>query len=108
MEREDDHLQKRNFRNSLGVLNLLHRREERLMKVVMRNPDISFEQAMEFELVAKTLEEPHPTEVDKMAFLEGKTDFSGTFWHHAQSTLLGAFVRQYSWCPNDNFLRSVN
>ena len=40
------------------------------MMVVMRDPDISFEQAMEFELVTKTLEEPHPTEVDKMAFLE--------------------------------------
>ena len=70
MEREDDHLQKRNFRNSSGVLNLLHRREERLMMVVMRDPDISFEQAMEFELVAKTLEEPHPTEVSTIAFLE--------------------------------------
>ena len=40
------------------------------MMVVMRDPDISLEQAMEFELVAKTLEEPHPTEVGTIAFLE--------------------------------------
>jgi ubiquinone/menaquinone biosynthesis C-methylase UbiE len=47
MERKDDHLQKRNFRNTSGVLNLLHRHEERLMIVVMRDPDISLEQAMD-------------------------------------------------------------
>jgi hypothetical protein len=46
--------------------------------------------------------------VGQMTFLERKTDFSGTFWHHAQSTLLGAFVRQNFWRPNDNFLRSEN
>jgi hypothetical protein len=108
MEREDDHLQKRNFRNSSGVLNLLHRREERLMKVVMRAPDISLEQAMEFELIAKTLEEPHPTEVGKIAFLERKTDFLGSFWHVTQSTLLGAFVSQSFGNPNYRCLRSEN
>jgi hypothetical protein len=57
---------------------------------------------------AKSLDEPHATEVGKMAFLEGKTNFSGTFWHHAQNTLLGAFVRRTFWRPNDNFLRSEN
>ena len=78
------------------------------MMVVMRDPDISLERAMEFELVAITLEEPHPTEVGKIAFLEGKTDFSGSFWHVTQNTLLGVFVSQGFWCPNHSLLRSEN
>lgn len=35
----------------------------------------------------------HPTEVSNMGFVEGKTDFWGTFWHNAQNALLGSFVR---------------
>jgi hypothetical protein len=46
--------------------------------------------------------------VGKVAFLERKTDFPGTFWHHAQNTLIGAFVRQHACCPTDNFLCSEN
>ena len=49
----------------------------------------------QLESFAKTLDEPYPTEVGKMAFLEGKTDFSRTFWNHVQNTLLGVFVRQH-------------
>ena len=44
------------------------------------------------DLVAKTLDAPHSTDVGKLAFLEGKMGFLGSFWHPAQNTLLGAFV----------------
>jgi len=75
----------------------VHKRQDHLREMIFRTPlrqsDIVLEALPQPEFVAKTLDEPHPTEVGKMAFLEGKTDFSGTFWHHAQSTLLGAFVR---------------
>jgi len=65
-----------------------------IFRTPLRQSDVVLEPLPQPQLVAKTLDEPHSTEVGKMAFLEGKTDFSGTFWHHAQSTLLGAFVRE--------------
>ena len=90
----------------------VHKRQDHLRGMIFRTPlrrsDVVLEPLPQSEFVAKTLDEPHPTEVGQMTFLERKTDFSGTFWHHAQSTLLGAFVRQDSWRPNDNFLRSEN
>jgi hypothetical protein len=49
---------------------------------------------VQLEPFAKTLDKPYSTEVGKMTFLEGKTDFSGSLLHQAQSTLLGAFVRR--------------
>jgi len=76
----------------------VHKRQDHLRGMIFRTPlrqsDVVLEPLPQPQFVAKTLDEPHPTEVSKMAFLEGKTDFAGTFWHHAQSTLLGAFVRQ--------------
>ena len=36
--------------------------------------DIALDQAPQPQLVAKTLDEPHSTEVGKVAFVEGKTD----------------------------------
>ena len=44
---------------------------------------------------AKTLNQPQTTKVGEMGFLEGKTNFSGTFWHVSQSTLLGKFLTRY-------------
>lgn len=44
------------------------------------------------ELVAKTLDQPHPTEVGNVTLVEGKSDFSGTFRHVAQSSLLGSLL----------------
>jgi hypothetical protein len=32
--------------------------------------------------------------VSNVSFLEGKTEFSRTFWHVTQSTPLGAFLSQ--------------
>jgi len=76
----------------------VQKRQDHLRGMIFRTPlrqsDVVLEPLPQPQFVAKTLDEPHPTEVSKMAFLEGKTDFAGTFWHHAQSTLLGAFVRQ--------------
>lgn len=60
--------------------------------------DISLEQMTKSELVAKTLNQPHPTEVRDMGFVEGKTDFSGTFWHMTQNTPLGRFLSQDLIC----------
>ena len=34
-----------------------------------------------------------------MRFVEGKTNFSGTFWHVSQSTLLGKFLTRYLFDP---------
>jgi hypothetical protein len=71
--------------------------------IVGRTPwssNMALKQPAHTQFVAKTLNQPHPTEVSDMRFLEGNTDFSGTFWHVTQNTLLGRFV---SW----DFLCSV-
>lgn len=54
--------------------------------------DIPLEQASNLELVAKTLDQPHPTEVGNMCFVEGKKDFSNPFGHVTQSTPMVTFV----------------
>jgi hypothetical protein len=79
-----------------------------ILRTPLRQSDVVLEPLSQPELVAKTLDEPHSTKVGKMAFLEGKTDFSGTFWHHAQNTLLGVFVRRTFRAPNYGFLHSEN
>ena len=90
----------------------VHKRQDHLGGMIFRTPlrqsDVVLESLPQPEFVAKTLDEPHATEVGKMAFLEGKKDFSGTFWHHAQSTLLGRFVSRSFSNPNYTFLRSEN
>ena len=48
---------------------------------------------------AKTLNQPQTTKVGEMGFLEGKTNFSGTFWRLAQNTLLGKFLPQHLFDP---------
>jgi hypothetical protein len=60
----------------------------------LESGNVPLEQVAKSKLVAKTLNQPHPTEVSNVSFLEGKTDFSGTFWHVTQSTPLGAFLSQ--------------
>ncbi len=59
-----------------------------------------------FELVAKTLNQSHSTELRDMGILEGKMDFSATFWAVAQSTPLGAFVPQRYLCCNYGYFSS--
>jgi hypothetical protein len=44
--------------------------------------------------------------VSNVGFLEGKTEFSGTFWHVTQSTPLGAFLSQYFWSADYSSLYS--
>ena len=61
------------------------------------SPDVFLNQPAQSQLVAKTLNQPHPTKVGDMGFVEGKTDFSCTFWHMAQNTPQGAFVPRYCW-----------
>jgi hypothetical protein len=70
--------------------------------------DIASDQVPQAKLVAKTLDEPHSTEVGKVALVEGKTDQSGSFWHMPQSTLLGRFVSRRFSNPNCRFLRFEN
>jgi hypothetical protein len=60
----------------------------------LESGNVPLEQVAKYKLVAKTLNQPHPTEVSNVSFLEGKTDFSGTFWHVTQSTPLGTFLSQ--------------
>jgi len=74
----------------------------------LRDPHISLQQVADFELVAKTLNEPHPTKVCEMGFVERKKDFSGAFGHVTQSTPLGAFVSRRFLCPDYSFLLSEN
>ena len=57
-------------------------------------PDMPLEQMAKSELVAKTLNQPHPAKVCDVGFVEGKTDFSGTFWHMTQNTFLRRFLSQ--------------
>src|SRR5450759_4803425 len=69
--------------------------------------DISFALAHEPcgqpKLVAKTLHQPHPAEVGKVAFSEGKMDRTSAFGYSPQNTLTGAFVwRPFSW-PHASF-----
>ena len=52
----------------------------------------SLEQMTNSEFVAKTLNQPHATKVGNMRFVEGKMNFSGTFWHVSQSTFLRKFL----------------
>src|SRR5262245_50177546 len=47
------------------------------------NPHVFLNQPAQSQLVAKTLNQPHPTKVSDVGFVEGKTDFSRTFWHMA-------------------------
>ena len=54
--------------------------------------NVLLQQIPQLQFVAKTLNQPHPTEVGDMGFLEGNADFSSTFWHAAHNTLLGRFV----------------
>ena len=58
----------------------------------LEGPNIFLEQMTKSELVAKTLNQPHPTEVGEVGFVEGKMNFSGTFWHVSQSTFLRRFL----------------
>jgi hypothetical protein len=57
---------------------------------------------------AKSLDQPHSTEVCKVRFLERETEFLGSSGHPAQSTLLGAFVPRDFYHPNCKFLHSAN
>lgn len=54
--------------------------------------NIALQQAAQAKFVAKTLDQPHSAEVSNVGFLECNRDFSGTFWHLTESTLLGSFV----------------
>lgn len=54
--------------------------------------EVGYKQCCHRGFVAKTLHQPHPTEVGDMGFVEGKTDFLGAFWHDTQNALLGSFV----------------
>lgn len=47
------------------------------------NPHVFLNQPAQSQLVAKTLNQPHPTKVSDVGLVEGKTDFSRTFWHMA-------------------------
>lgn len=44
------------------------------------------------DLVAKTLNHPHPAEEAEVSSIEGKLDFPGSFWHVSQNILLVWFV----------------
>ena len=55
-------------------------------------PNISLQEASKAQFVAKALDQPHPTEVSEMGFVEEKLDLAGIFWHVTQNTLLGSFV----------------
>jgi hypothetical protein len=57
---------------------------------------------------AESLDQPHSSEVCKVRFLEGETEFSGSSGHPAQSTLLGVFVPRSFQKPNSRFLHSEN
>lgn len=54
--------------------------------------DVLLNQPAKPQLVAKTLDQPHSTEVSYVGFVEGNMDFSGSLWHMAQSSPLGAFL----------------
>jgi hypothetical protein len=69
---------------------------------------ILLEEPAQLEPFAKALDKPYPTEVGKMAFLEGKMDFWVPLRMTHKNTLLGAFVRQHFCRTNDNFLHSEN
>lgn len=72
----------------------------------LESRNVSLEQVAKSEPVAKTLNQPHSTEVRDVGFLEGKTNFSGTFWHVTQSTPLGAFLSRTFLYPDYNYLQS--
>jgi hypothetical protein len=44
------------------------------LRVALRNSQVLLNLPAEPEPVAKTLDKPHPAEVGKVAFVEGKTD----------------------------------
>ena len=58
----------------------------------LRRGNIALEQSAQTQPVAKTLDQPHPAEVRDMGFLEGNTDFSGTFAHVTESSPMVRFV----------------
>ena len=67
---------------------------------------VTLEQTLQFDLVAKTLDQPHPAEVGEVAFLEGKMDRTGSFGHSSQNTLTVTFARRPYSSPHASAFRS--
>lgn len=74
-----------------------HKRQEEfggmIVLVPLSQPKIVLQAFFETNPFAKTLNQPHPTEVGDMGFVEGEANFLSALWHNAQSTPLGAFLR---------------
>ena len=78
-----------------------------VLGAALRYPHTPSEQMAQLELVAKTLDQPHASEVGQVGFLEGKTDPPSTSEHMTQTSPLGAFLSRPSIAPHyNNFLRS--
>jgi len=60
--------------------------------VSLGKPDVILQMFLQTNLFAKTLNQPHPTKVGDVRFVEGKIDFLGSFWHNTQNTFLRRFV----------------
>ena len=120
------YLQKRNFggKRNLQIFWNVCKNSFWLVIVVRKFYNLEFlntslEQMTNSEFVAKTLNQPHATEVGEVGFVEGKMNFSGTFWHVSQSTFLRRFltrdlfdhyysifslaIRAFSWRKNSRF-----
>ena len=66
--------------------------QPRLLFAEHSHAHLMLDQVLRPALVAKTLDQPHPTEVGKVASPEGKMDRTGSFWYRTQSTLTVTFV----------------
>jgi hypothetical protein len=86
--------------------------QDQFGRVIVGSPlectDIFLEQIAKRHLVAKTLDQPHSTEVREVGSLEGKTNFSGSLWHVAQNVHLGRFLPQTIALSHYTFSSSVN
>lgn len=77
------------------------------MTVARVVPKIFLNLFPEANLIAKTLNQPHPSVMGNMSFLEGNIVFSDSFRHHTQDTPLGAFVCENFLSDSSNSSSSV-
>ena len=75
-----------------------HQSQEKFRRVVDvplgRSREMPLQQTTQSELLAKTLDQPHPAEVGEMGPIEGKSEIPGSFWPVTQNTPWVCFLSQ--------------
>ena len=60
--------------------------------ILLGKTNMLLQKLFEPKLLAKTVDQKHPTVMRQMAASEENLDFSGTFWHNTQTVHLGRFL----------------